>query len=52
MEYDVTVQIAGEDVLTGRLYQNIRHGEETASFRYAPSYLDDACAFSLAPDMP
>ncbi len=52
MEYDVTVQIAGEDVLAGRLYQNIRHGEETASFRYAPSCLDDARAFSLAPDMP
>ena len=52
MELDVTVQIDGEDILAGRLYQNVRHGDETATFSYAPSYLEDLRAFSLAPDMP
>ena len=52
MQLDVTVQIEGEDVLAGRLYQNVRHGDETATFSYAASYLDDARAFALAPDMP
>lgn len=52
MEPDVTIQIAGEDVLAGKLYQNVRHGDETATFTYASSYLDDPRAFSLAPDMP
>lgn len=52
MELSVTVQIGGEDVLAGTLYQNVRHGDETATFSYAPSYLGDARAFSLAPDMP
>lgn len=52
MQLDVTVQIEGEDVLAGKLYQNVRHGDETATFSYATSYLDDARAFALAPDMP
>lgn len=52
MQFDVTVQIEGEDVPAGRLYQSVRHGDETATFSYAASYLDDARAFSLAPDMP
>ncbi|HIU23849.1 MAG TPA: HipA domain-containing protein [Candidatus Coprovicinus avistercoris] len=52
MEFDVTVQIAGEDVLAGRLYQNVRHGDETVTFSYDPSYLNDPRSFSLAPDMP
>ena len=52
MQLDVTVQIEGEDVLAGRLYQNVRHGDETATCSYATSYLDDARAFTLAPDMP
>lgn len=37
MQLDVTVQIEGEDVLAGRLYQNVRHGDETATFSYATS---------------
>ena len=37
MQFDVTVQIEGEDVLAGRLYQNVRHGDETATFSYATS---------------
>ena len=52
MEFDVTVQIAGEDVLAGRLYQNVRHGDETVTFSYDPSYLKYPRSFSLAPDMP
>ena len=48
MQLDVTVQIEGEDVLAGKLYQNVRHGDETATFSYATSYLDDARAFTLA----
>lgn len=52
MECDVTVQIGGTDVLAGRLYQNVRHGDETATFVYAQSYLEDLRSFSLAPDMP
>lgn len=52
MECDVTVQINGEDVLVGHLFQNVRHGNETASFSYASSYLQNPHAFALAPDMP
>ena len=52
MECDVTVQLDGNDVLVGHLFQNVRHGNETASFTYAASYLQDARAFALAPDMP
>lgn len=52
MQLDVTVQIEGEDVLAGRLYQNVRHGDETTTFSYANSYLEDVRAFTLAPDIP
>ena len=52
MELDVTVQIGGEDVPAGRLYQSVRRGVETATFSYAPSYLADPRSFSLGPDMP
>ena len=52
MECDVTVRRGGEDILVGRLYQNVRHGDETATFAYDPSYLADPRAFSIAPDMP
>lgn len=52
MQYKVTTQIDGKDVLAGTLYQNVRHGQETASFSYDASYLENPKAFSLAPDMP
>ena len=52
MEYNVTVQLDGQDVSAGILYQNIRHGEETASFVYSHSYIQHPKAFALAPDMP
>lgn len=52
MDYRVTIQIDGEDVPAGTLYANVRHGQESASFRYEESYLADARSFPLAPDMP
>lgn len=52
MEFDVTIQIEGEDVRAGVLYTNARRGVESASFRYDAGYLSDARAFPIAPDMP
>lgn len=52
MECDVTVQIDGEDVPVGRLYQSVRNGTETATFSYTTSYLERDDAFAIAPDMP
>lgn len=52
MELVVTVQIAGRDIPCGRLYQGVRHEEETASFSYDASYLGIPQAFALSPDMP
>lgn len=52
MEYLVTVQIAGEDVPCGTLFQNIRHGQEAVSFSYSESYLHNPRAFALSPDLP
>ena len=52
MSFKVSVQINGIDVFAGTLYQNVRHGEESASFSYDISYLENPQAFSLAPDMP
>lgn len=52
MELLVTIQIEGEDVLAGKLYQNVRNGRETATFSYAQDYLRNPAAIALAPDMP
>lgn len=52
MQYRVTVQIDGEDVPCGTLFQNVRHGDETTTFSYERSYLQDPRAFGLCPDMP
>lgn len=52
MEYRVTIQLAGEDVPAGTLYTHVRHGVESASFRYDDAYLADRHAFPIAPDMP
>lgn len=52
MEYQVTVQVDGEDLPCGRLYRNVRHGDESTSFVYDPFYLSDPHAFALCPDMP
>lgn len=52
MNYRVTVQIDGQDLACGTLFQSVRHGVETATFSYDASYLLDPRAFSLSPDMP
>ncbi len=52
MECLVTVQIGGQDISCGRLFQNVRHDEETTTFSYDPSYLSHPKAFALCPDMP
>ena len=52
MEYLVTVQLEGSDVPAGALFASVRHGRESASFRYDDSYLADWRAFPLSPDMP
>ena len=52
MRYDVTVQLAGEDVPAGVLHTNVRRGVETASFSYADSYLARPDAFAFSPDLP
>ena len=52
MELSITVQIQGQDIYAGKLLQNVRHGSETTSFSYDPSYLENPLAFALAPDMP
>lgn len=52
MELLVTVQLEGEDVIAGHLFQSVRHGAETTSFSYDASYLAHPSAFALAPDLP
>jgi hypothetical protein len=38
-EVEVVVQIAGEDVVAGRLWSHRRRGAESQTFAYAPQYL-------------
>lgn len=52
MNYRVTIQIDGEDLTCGTLFQSERHGVETTTFSYDSSYLLNPKAFSLSPDMP
>lgn len=60
MQFDVTVQIEGEDVPAGRLYQSVRHGDETATFRMppriwttpAPSHWLRTCLLGRGPFIP
>lgn len=51
MELNVSIQINGKDTLAGKLYQNVRHGTETAAFTYDEAYLRNPAAFALSPDM-
>lgn len=39
MNYRVTIQIDGEDLTCGTLFQSVRHGVETTTFSYDSSYL-------------
>lgn len=51
-EVDVVVQIAGEDVLAGRLWSHRRRGRESATFSYSPEYLARGDAYALDPMLP
>lgn len=51
MDYEITVQLDGEDVPCGKLYAQIRRGVETSSFAYHRSFLERKDAFALSPDL-
>jgi serine/threonine-protein kinase HipA len=51
-ETDVVVQIAGEDVLAGRLWSHRRRGAESQTFGYAPEYVSREGAYQLDPGLP
>jgi len=51
-QIDVTVQIAGEDILAGRLFSHRRRGTESATFGYASEYLSLPGAYALDPMLP
>jgi serine/threonine-protein kinase HipA len=52
MSYRITIQIEGEDLTCGTLFQSVRRGVETTTFSYDAGYLLNPKAFSLSPDMP
>ncbi|MFI5004244.1 MAG: type II toxin-antitoxin system HipA family toxin [Solirubrobacterales bacterium] len=49
---EVLVQIAGEDVLAGRLWSHRRRAAESATFAYATNYLARHDAYELDPALP
>lgn len=49
---DVVVQIAGEDVLAGRLWAHRRRGAESATFACVPEYVALPGAYELDPALP
>ena len=49
---DVVVQIAGEDVLAGRLWAHRRRAAQSATFAYDAAYLTDPRAYELDPALP
>lgn len=51
-EVDVVVQIAGEDLLAGRLWTHRRRAAESATFAYGPEYLAHGDAYQLDPALP
>jgi serine/threonine-protein kinase HipA len=51
-EIEVFVQIAGEDVLAGRLWPHHRRQTESETLIYAPSYLARKDAYALDPALP
>jgi serine/threonine-protein kinase HipA len=51
-EVAVIVQIAGEDVLAGRLWAHRRQASESATFSYALEYLARRDAYELDPMLP
>jgi serine/threonine-protein kinase HipA len=51
-EFEVLVQLAGEDVLAGRLWAHRRQNVESATFVYAPRYLARQDGYPLDPALP
>ncbi|HEX2393202.1 MAG TPA: HipA domain-containing protein [Solirubrobacterales bacterium] len=51
-QIEVFVQIAGEDVLAGRLWSHRRQRTESETFAYSPSYLARNGAYALDPALP
>lgn len=51
-EADVIVQIAGENLLAGRLWSHRRRNRESATFSYSPDYLAREEAYELDPMLP
>jgi serine/threonine-protein kinase HipA len=51
-EVEVFVQLAGEDVLAGRLWAHRRQGVESATFVYATAYLARKDSYPLDPALP
>lgn len=49
---EVVIELAGDDVLTGRLYSHRRRGSESASFVYETAYLGRPDAYALDPALP
>lgn len=49
---EVVIELAGEDVLAGRLYSHRRRGSESASFVYETAYLGRSDAYALDPALP
>ena len=49
---DVVVQIAGGDLLAGRLWGHRRGRHESATFAYAPEYIEHPHAYELDPLLP
>ena len=51
-EADVWVQIAGDDVLAGRLWSHRRRDAESQTFSYDSSYVASRVAYELDPALP
>jgi serine/threonine-protein kinase HipA len=49
---DVFVQIAGVDVLAGRMWSHGSGKQQSATFAYADSYLSSSAAYELDPGLP
>ncbi len=46
------MQIAGEDIVAGRLWSHRRRGAESQTFGYAPDYVSRVGAYPLDPSLP
>ena len=51
-QVEVVVQLAGADVLAGRLWSHRSRGNESATFSYATDYLARRDAYELDPLLP